>query len=176
MLADRSDEELAALGTREAFEALFHRHRNPLYQFIARQVSDRSLVDDLFQTTFLKALRGLPSFRGTSLFRTWLFSIAAHAVADERRKPRSAISLPDEVESPTTKRGSDSEDISAVVRRAVDSLPERHRQLFLLVRYHQMRIAEAARVVGLTPGSAKVTLFRIQQQIGSQLKPLGVPS
>jgi len=33
--------------------------------------------------------------------------------------------------------------------------------------------AEAAAAVGLTPGSAKVTLFRIQTQIGSRLKSLG---
>jgi hypothetical protein len=37
-----------------------------------------------------------------------------------------------------------------------------------------VRIAEAAGIVGLTPASAKVTLFRIQSQIGSRLKTLGV--
>ena len=59
-------------------------------------------------------------------------------------------------------------------RRVIHDLPEKHRQLFLLVRFHRMRIAEAAAAVGLTPGSAKVTLFRIQTEIGSRLKTLGV--
>jgi RNA polymerase sigma-70 factor (ECF subfamily) len=176
MLADLPDGDLAALGTREAFEVLFHRHRDPVYQFIARQISDRPLAEDVFQTVFLKAFRGLKSFRGSSEFRTWLFTIAANAVADERRRPRPAVALPEEIEGPAPSNGSgrESEDVAHLIRRVIESLPERHRQLFLLVRFHQMRIAEAARIVGFTPGSAKVTLFRIQEQLGSHLKSLGV--
>ncbi|HTF56196.1 MAG TPA: RNA polymerase sigma factor, partial [Planctomycetota bacterium] len=167
--------DLAALGTREAFEVLFHRHRNPVYQFIARQISDRPLAEDIFQTVFLKAFRALQSFRGSSEFRTWLFTIAANAVAEERRRPRPAVALPEEIEGPApTGGGREAEDISHLIRRVIETLPERHRQLFLLVRFHRMRIAEAAQIVGFTPGSAKVTLFRIQEQLGSQLKSLGV--
>ena len=175
MLADLPDGDLAALGTREAFEVLFHRHRTSTYHFIARQVADRTLAEDLFQTVFLKAFRALGSFRGSSEFRTWLFSIAANAVADERRRGRTALPLPEEIEGPDPTRESvhEAEDVAHLVRRLIEGLPERHRQLFLLVRYHQVRIAEAARAVGLTPGSAKVTLFRIQALIGTRLKSLG---
>jgi len=176
MLADLPDVELAALGTREAFEVLFHRHRNPVYQFIARQIFDRPLAEDVFQTVFLKAFRGLKSFRGSSGFRTWLFTIASNAVADERRRPRPAVALPEEIEGPAApqRRGREAEDVSQLIRRVIESLPERHRQLFLLVRFHEMRIAEAAQIVGFTPGSAKVTLCRIQEQLGNHLKSLGV--
>ena len=176
MLADLPDRDLAALASREAFEVLFHRHRNPVYHFIARQVADRALAEDLFQTVFLKAFRALATFRGSAEFRTWLFTIASHAITDERRRDRSVVALTDAIESPAASRGpgAESGEVAGLVRRIIDGLPERHRRLFLLVRYHQMRIAEAAAVVGLTPGSAKVTLFRIQSQIGSQLKTLGV--
>jgi RNA polymerase sigma-70 factor, ECF subfamily len=172
MLADLPDGELAGLATREAFEVLFHRHRTPVYHFIARQIADRALAEDAFQTVFLKAFRSIGSFRGASEFRTWLFSIAAHVVADERRRGRSAVALTEEIAAPRA-RGAESNEVAGIVRRAIESLPEKHRQLFLLVRYHRMRIAEAAAAVGLTPGSAKVTLFRIQTQIGTQLKTLG---
>jgi RNA polymerase sigma-70 factor (ECF subfamily) len=172
MLSDSTDRDLALLGTREAFEILFHRHRTPLYHFIARQVVDRALAEDLFQTVFLKAFRSIRSFRGTSEFRTWLYSIAVNLVADERRRGKSAVALTDEIAAPGEK-GAESNEVAGLVRRAVESLPDKHRQLFLLVRYHRMRIAEAAGVVGLTPGSAKVALYRIQSQIGSQLKTLG---
>jgi len=176
MLADLSDGDLASLATREAFEVLFHRHRNPVYHFIARQVADRPLAEDLFQTVFLKAFRSIRSFRGSSEFRTWLLAIAVNAITDERRRARSAVALTDEIESPAAPRGrsGDSDEVSGLVQRVIGGLPEHHRQLFLLVRYHQVRIAEAAGIVGLTPASAKVTLFRIQSQIGSRLKTLGV--
>lgn len=172
MLADSSDRDLALLGTKEAFEVLFHRHRTPVFHFIARQIADRALAEDLFQTVFLKAFRSIRSFRGDSEFRTWLFSIAVNAVADEKRRGRSAVALTDEIAAPGG-RSPDSNEVAGLVRRMIEGLPEKHRQLFLLVKYQRMRIAEAAGVVGLTPGSAKVTLFRIQTQIGLQLKTLG---
>ena len=77
MLGTLSDKDLAKLATRESFEVLFHRHRTPLYHFIARQIVDRAHAEDLFQTVFLKAFRSLSSFRGSSAFRTWLFGEAA---------------------------------------------------------------------------------------------------
>jgi RNA polymerase sigma-70 factor (ECF subfamily) len=172
VIAERPDGELASLGSREAFEILFHRHRTAVHQFIARQVADRTLAEDLFQTVFLKAFRSIRSFRGASAFRTWLFSIAVNVIADDRRRVRMAVSLSDEIAAPPA-RGVETE-VAGLVRRLIEGLPENHRQLFLLVRFHQMKIAEAAGVVGLTPGSAKVTLFRIQSQIGSHLKTLGV--
>jgi RNA polymerase sigma-70 factor, ECF subfamily len=176
MLADSSDRDLASLGTREAFEVLFQRHRNAVYAFIARQVADRPLAEDLFQTVFLKAFRSIRSFRGTSEFRTWLLAITVNAITDERRRVRSAVALTDEIESPAVPGGRSGEtnEVAGLVRRVIEGLPEHHRQLFLLVRYHEVRIAEAAGIVGLTPASAKVTLFRIQSQIGSRLKTLGV--
>jgi len=172
MLAHRTDSELAALGSCEAFEVLFHRHRNPVYHFIARQIADRPLAEDLFQTVFFKAFRSLHSFRGDSEFRTWVFSIAVNVLADERRRSRTAVQLSEEIAAPSV-GSAESNEIAALVRQVIERLPEKHRQLFLLVRYHRLRIAEAAAVVGLTPGSAKVTLFRLQSQIGSQLKTLG---
>jgi RNA polymerase sigma-70 factor (ECF subfamily) len=176
VLSDLGDNDLASLATREAFEILFQRHRNAVYAFIARQVADRPLAEDLFQTVFLKAFRSIRSFRGSSEFRTWLLAIAVNAITDERRRVRSAVALTDEIESPAVSRGQGGEtsEVAGLVRRLIEGLPQHHRQLFLLVRYQQVRIAEAAGIVGLTPASAKVTLFRIQSQIGSRLKTLGV--
>ena len=77
MLADRPDGELASLATREAFEILFHRHRHPVFNFIARQVTDLALAEDLFQTVFLKAFRSIRSFRAAS--RTLAIAWAPYA-------------------------------------------------------------------------------------------------
>ena len=175
MEGELRDSDLAAQGTRAAFEILFHRHRTPVYHFIARQTADRALAEDLFQTVFLKAFRSLASFRGDAEFRTWLFSIAVNVLNDERRRPRTLVPLTDDVEpvAAPARSAPEADEAAGLVRRAIGDLPANHRQLFLLVRFHGMRIAEAAATVGLTPGSAKVTLFRIQAQIGTRLKSMG---
>src|SRR5688572_11607858 len=117
MLGERTDGELAALGSREAFSVLFHRHRVAVYQFIARQVTDRALAEDVFQTVFLKAFRSLQSFRGDAGFRTWLFSIAVNAITDERRKVRTAVPLPEDLTA-SPGPAAESGEIAALVRRA----------------------------------------------------------
>jgi DNA-directed RNA polymerase specialized sigma24 family protein len=58
------------------------------------------------------------------------------------------------------------------VKVALDQVPPRHRQLFALVRFQGLAIAEAAQVVGMTPAAAKVTLFRTTKRIGELLSPV----
>ena len=52
------------------------------------------------------------------------------------------------------------------------ALAPNHRQLFTLVRFQGLSIAEAAQAVGMTPAAAKVTLFRTTKRIGEALAPV----
>src|SRR6185295_11245056 len=87
-LQELTDEELALRARsdpRSAFEVLFERHRGPLYNFLRRQGAGDERVDDLFQMTFLKAFRAIPTFREESRFKTWLYTIAVNVLNDDRR-------------------------------------------------------------------------------------------
>lgn len=172
-----TDEEVASAATvssHAAFDVLFARYKGPVFSFIARQIFDPSRVEDLFQNTFLKAFRALATFRRDSKFKTWLFTIASNVIVDEQRRGgRSGgeAGLSESMAATTEDQGRalDHEDTVAMLRKALDELSPEHRQLFLLVRFHDMKIAEAAVAVGLSPASAKVTLFRIQQKLGQTL-------
>ncbi len=157
-----TDEQLAARG---AFNDLYLRWRAPVYQFLRRRTDDASLADDLFQATWLKAFRGLEAFRGESSFKTWLFTIAHRCVVDQGRAKAPFEPLPD-VPAPAAE---DRTEQVEAVKRALAGMSEAHRSLFLLVRFSGMRIAEAGAVVGLTAGSAKVTLLRVQRRLGEIL-------
>ena len=52
------------------------------------------------------------------------------------------------------------------VKEALGQVAPHHRQLFTLVRFQGLSIAEAAQAVGMTPAAAKVTLFRTTKKIG----------
>jgi DNA-directed RNA polymerase specialized sigma24 family protein len=87
-------------------------------------------------------------------------------VIDDRRGARvEPVELP-ELAAPEP---ADCGDAVEAVKRALDALPPSHKALFLLVRFHGMTIAEAGEVVGLTAGSAKVTLLRVQRRVGEML-------
>lgn len=169
-----SDEELALRSRQEpqlAFEVLFARHRDRVYAFLSRQIPDRARVDDLFQNAFLKVFRGLPNFKMESRFKTWLYTICSNVVTDELRS-KGRRGTPVELAETMAVTGPVEDDVldrderMGRVRRAIALLPDGIRQLFTLVRFHGLKIAEAAEAVGMTPSAAKVALFRAQKRVG----------
>jgi RNA polymerase sigma-70 factor (ECF subfamily) len=175
-----SDEDLALRARRDPrgpFEVLFDRYRGPLYNFLLRQGAGEARAEDLFQQVFLKAFRALPTFREEARFKTWLFAIAAHALADERRADRrrgTAVELRDSMllePARAHEEAERSEDV-ARVKEALETVPPHHRQLFTLVRFQGLAIADAARISGMSAPTAKLTLFRISKKIGELLAPV----
>ncbi len=179
-LTDLSDEELALRARAEpraAFEVLFERYRGPLFNFLLRQGAEAGRADDLFQTAFLKAFRALPTFREEARFKTWLYTIAVHVLADDRRASQrrgrpAELKEAMAVADPAAHGGAERAEALDRVKEALARLQPSHRQLFTLVRFQGLAIAEAAGVVGMSAPVAKMTLFRIQKRIGELLAPV----
>jgi len=175
-LRERTDEELALLARsdpRGPFEVLFERHRPGLYNFLLRQGVDEARADDLFQVTFFKVFRALPTFREEARFKTWLYTIAVNVLHDERRSAQRRGPVAELRESMLVGETAPSrQDEVDRVKAALEQVPPRHRQLFTLVRFQGLPIAEAAQAVGMTPSAAKVTLFRTTKRIGELLAPV----
>src|SRR5258708_17203941 len=73
-------------GSREAFEELFARYREPLYGFFRRRLHAVERADDLAQETFLAVIRATSRYEPRALVRTYLYGIALNLLAAERRK------------------------------------------------------------------------------------------
>jgi RNA polymerase sigma-70 factor (ECF subfamily) len=172
-LQDLTDEELAIRARTDpkaAFDVLFERHRGPLYNFLLRQGAGEDRVDDLFQMAFLKAFRAIPTFREEARFKTWLYTIAVNVLNDDRRaSQRRAAATELRVERAEAEPEVERTEVVGQVKEALEQVAPHHRQLFTLVRFQGLSIAEAARVVGMTPAAAKVTLFRTTKRIGELL-------
>ena len=85
----------AALGDRQAFDALVSRHALPLRRYLLRLTGDPPLADDLAQETFIKAYCRIGTFGGLAGFRTWLFRIGYNAFCSYRRGEHEAAELDD---------------------------------------------------------------------------------
>src|SRR6267378_5598931 len=78
-------------GSREAFEELFARYRDPLHGYFRRRLQTVERADDLTQETFLAVIRATSRYEPRSLVRTYLYGIALKLLALERRpQSRSA--------------------------------------------------------------------------------------
>src|SRR5712692_7522843 len=90
-------------GRREAFDVIVERHRRPIYQLCYRFVGNHEDASDLSQDIFLRAFRGLRSFRGQSSLSTWLYRIGIN-VCLNRVSARTTLDRSERATSPVEER------------------------------------------------------------------------
>src|SRR5579862_4970875 len=130
-------------GSRDAFEELFARYREPLYGFFLRRLDSRERAEDLAQETFLAVIRATARYEPRSLVRTYLYGIALKLVAAERRKP-GTTSL--EGQAPAAE---ESHETALWVREALDKLDPSEREVLMLREYEQLSYQEIAELLRL---------------------------
>src|SRR5881628_3154286 len=118
-----TDEELIAAvasGDGRRLEELCRRWERPLYQLIARHTGGRD-VEDLYQETWLRAVRAAGRFDPGRRFSTWLFQIAVNLCRDwHRRAPPPPVDPADADRLPAPAGRSDA---AIDVRRLLATLP-----------------------------------------------------
>jgi RNA polymerase sigma-70 factor (ECF subfamily) len=79
-------------GCAEAFALLVQKHHLSVRMFLARQIQDPSVIDDLAQEVFLGAVRGISDLENDSGVERWLLAIARHKLVDHlRSKKRNSM-------------------------------------------------------------------------------------
>lgn len=142
---------------------------------------DREEAEEVLQVTYLKILDGRARFGGRSSFRTWLFGVIRRTAAERRRVRwlRSAAGLRGREEHPVPPPGPEARlgeaEANRALRTALGDLPARQREVLHLVFYQEMTLEEAARVLGISLGSARTHYHRgksaLQQRLGREGKP-----
>jgi RNA polymerase sigma-70 factor (ECF subfamily) len=166
----------------DAFEVFYRENLETVRRFVARRVADPHLAADLTAEIFLAALDSASSYRpDRGVPAAWLIGVARHVVASEfRRQSRdravvSRISGRRLLDADSLARIEERIDAERTARRLYDalaSLPRRDRALMELVALDGLSITDAAAVLGVKPGTARVRLHRSRARIQSQLQPL----
>lgn len=128
-------------------------------------------AEDVLQTTYLKVISGRARFGGRSSFRTWLFGVIRQTSREHRRRARSheeraKLLAREPVEAGAAPdRAVERSEEARRLRAALDELPERQREVLHLVFYQDMTIREAARVMEVSLGSARVHYERGKKRL-----------
>ncbi len=135
-------------------------------------------AENVLQAVYLKALEGKARFSGRASFKTWLFAVIRRTAIDERRrqwlrrlrmeKYEENIGRTDCGESPD--EAIHRSEIRALFCRALAELPRRQREVLQLVFYHDLSLAEAAEVMGVSLGSARTHYERGKQRLRQLMK------
>ncbi len=175
MLDDQADEDLMVLyqrGEVRAFEILLVRHRKPLYNFILRYLGDKETAEDLLQEAFMRVIKGAEAYKRQAKFTTWLYTIARNLCVDQtrRRKHRKHASLDAPLDAsdesgtlldvlPSKEMASDRKSVNKqlhqTMQRAIASLSDEQREVFLMREFLDMPFKQIADVVGVPENTVK---------------------
>ena len=166
-----SDDELMLRyggGDSDAFEALYRRHRGPLYRFLLRQVSNPATAEEIFQDVWMRVIDSRLGYEARSKFSSWLYAIAHNRLMDFYRA-RGKVHLLDGEAGEEALEIIPSEATPADVlldrKRAAErlfaalaELPEAQREAFLLQQEGDLTVEEIARATGVSRETAKSRL------------------
>ncbi len=168
----------ACAGDIDAFGQLYQKYRNRIHALCLRMVKDPVVAEDVLQECFLCAFRRISTFRGDSLFSTWLHRIAVNAVLMHFRRCRTTptenadaeVTLDDgEPLEGERFHVQDRRLMHAVERveleQAINSLPPGYRIMFVLHDIEGFEHAEIAQILGCTPGNTKSQLFKARRRL-----------
>ena len=158
-------------GDPDAFGELFRRHRDRLWAVALRTMSDPEEAGDALQDAMLSAFRRAGDYRGDAAVTTWLHRIVVNACLDRlrRRAVRPATLAGDDRSlDALVSRGSDPTSGSAVrmdVDAALAVLPPPQRAALVLVDMLGFSVADAAEVLGISPGTVKSRCARSRARL-----------
>lgn len=172
--------ESVLAGRHEDFHELIAPYRRGVYLTAYDIVQVEADAEEVAQEAFLKAFRGLRSFRSESQFSTWLFRIA---VNEARMKLRKRREVPLETVFPDEDNDSDytptmladwreipsdamlREEQRRLVQESIAELPEMYREVLTLRDVNGKNIAETSEILGISVGNTKVRLLRARLRL-----------
>jgi len=172
-----SDADLAkraAAGDGRAFARLIERHHAMAAAVVRGVLGDRDDTEDVLQEVYIAAYRGLPRFRGDSLFGTWLYQVARNTALNAARRRRVDTTPVDEVHLEADEQSSPGavlarRDAKDRVARALGEIEMRYREVIELRYMAERTYEEIAELTGLPKGTVKTFVHRGKVQLREQL-------
>jgi RNA polymerase sigma factor (sigma-70 family) len=135
-------------------------------------------AEDVLQSTYMKVIAGRARFDGRAAFRTWLFGVIRLTAFEHRRRAASHAARPQRLGARLVASGEhvahpedpvERSERSAVLLEALQTLPDKQRQVLHLVFYQDLTVAEAAEVMEVSLGTARVHYDRGKKKLRALL-------
>ena len=174
-------------GDEDAFTEIVRRYQGRVVSLAYRYLGSAADAEDVAQEVFLRIHRARETYEATAKFSTWTHRITVNASLNllRRRRVRRHLNqaVPaqgeDGAESPDfedhgASRPHDEvekDELAAVLRGAVDALPERQRTAILLNKYQGLSYEETAEAMELSLPAVKSLLTRARVNIKERIEP-----
>lgn len=181
-MKDLSDKELIEgikSNDRRVITQFMRQYQQFVYSVALRYLSDKFEADDATQEVFIKAIQKIDRFRGDASLKTWLYTVTANHSKNilRKRKIRRMFSLSDhdsfiQIESKNKNPHQEltNTELGERIKTALDRLPEKQRETFMLRYYDDMPYEEISKVLGTSVGGLKANYYHATKKMAELLK------
>jgi RNA polymerase sigma-70 factor, ECF subfamily len=164
----------AAGGDHAAFEVLVRRNSDAVWRLARSLLRDNLEAEEAVQDTFVKAFRGLKSFRQESSFPTWLHSICYRTCIDRLRSHRAPVVSLDRALQHRSEEPSP--DVRLVLEQTIAGLPYDERLSFTMVHVLGYTSDEASEICQVPASTVRSRVARARQRLAdllAEVDPVG---
>jgi len=184
--SDRLLVERTQRGDLRAFDLLVLKYQSRVMHVVMRFVRDADEAEDVAQEAFIKAYSAINNFRGDSAFYTWLFRIATnaaknHLVARGRRTPVLDVDIDEAlmhdenqrlVEDESPQAALETQELEAVIKRAVQDLPDELQKALCLREFDGLSYEDIAVIMNCPIGTVRSRIFRGRETVDQKVAAL----
>jgi RNA polymerase sigma-70 factor (ECF subfamily) len=160
-------------GDRSAFATLVRRHQTALYNFALRHLRLQSAAEDVVQDAFVRVVQNAGEFKHEARFTTWLYTITRNLCIDQLRKRAlrkhpsldeakagedgDGPTLGEQTADPRTsvEREATGTELKERIAKAVETLPDEQREVFLMREVANLPFKEIAEITGVPENTVK---------------------
>lgn len=152
-------------GDRKGFNLLFQRWNKKLLRHAFRQLKNQHSAQDVVQNSWIAILKGISTLNEPAHFGPWAMRIVYFKAMDHLRKQKKEDLkiIPqneEDIEDPRLNS----------IRKGLQSLPEKHKQILTLFYLEEMSVVEIAFIIDIPPGTVKSRLYHAREYFRKQIK------
>lgn len=153
---------------------MFETNADSVFNVAYRIVWNRADAQDVVQNTFIKALQRFDQLRDPAKARGWLLAVSYREALIVLRRRRDVPTDPFEMPGSVSAIGDPATavldgELAAVMRAAIDKLPDRLRAAFVLRDVEEMAMSDVADILGIGLSAAKMRVGRAREQLRVEL-------
>ncbi|MCD5351947.1 RNA polymerase sigma factor [Kineosporia mesophila] len=167
----------AVLGDRSAFTTIFHRHGPAMFRYALNMLEGNTQdAEDALQATWTKVWVNIETFHGRSALRTWLFTVTANEVLNQRRR-RRPVPVDDTLLIPRPEKAHlapaaqlDQRQLQEALSAALTELPWRQRASWILREMEGQSYEDIAQILDTTPTVIRGQLHRARTTLATRME------
>jgi RNA polymerase sigma-70 factor (ECF subfamily) len=171
-------------GDEEAFREIVEGYKKPIFDLCFRYIGNQADAEEVALDVFLHLYKARETYKPEAKLSTFLYRIAVNLslnrIRDRKRKRLLSLEFlrrnrPIDPESPEADRPDavlEGREREAMIRKAIDLLPEKQKAALLLRRYEELSYEEIAAVMKTSVSAVEALLFRARETLKKKLRPL----